>query len=87
MTLEEAKALPRHACIWVRMTNGFAQQFKTYDRGITQSKRVEVITQSFGISERQILDGQVLVEVTENGGELDNSDWRRVRPQGKGVRL
>ena len=66
MTLEEAKALPRGSYIWLRMTNGGAQQFKTYNTGITNLKRVRLATLCFDITEREILDGQVLVEITRD---------------------
>jgi hypothetical protein len=67
MTLEEAKALPSDggAYIWVRMTNNGAQQFKTYGTGISNLNRVRLATESFGITERDILNGQVLVEIEE----------------------
>lgn len=61
MTLEEAKALPRHATVWVLMTT-IAQTFKTYDPGISRFKRWRVHTDIGGLNEQSILDGQVLVE-------------------------
>jgi hypothetical protein len=69
MTLEEAKAVPHSAYIWVQMTHGFTQQFKTYNPGISNLKRdrVRLATQFWTFSVPEILDGQVLVEVTRDG--------------------
>lgn len=64
MTLEEAKALPRHATVWVLMTT-IAQTFKTYDPGISRFKSWRVATDIGGLNERSILNGHVLVEVKE----------------------
>jgi hypothetical protein len=64
MTLEEAKVLPHHACVWLLMTS-VAQRFKTYDSGIDQYKRFRRDTDIGCITERDILDGRVLVEVEE----------------------
>jgi hypothetical protein len=69
MTLEEAKALPHHAIVWVLMTT-IAQTFKTYDTGISRFKGWRVHTDIGGLDEQSILDGHVLVEVTETGEEL-----------------
>ncbi|MGA8734940.1 MAG: hypothetical protein WB558_13555 [Terriglobales bacterium] len=64
MTLEEAKALPRHAYIWVWMTS-VAQRFKTYDPGIDQYNRFRLDIDIGCIPEKEILGGMVLVEVEE----------------------
>jgi hypothetical protein len=72
MTLEEAKALPRHATVWVLMT-AVAQTFKTYDPGISRFKRWRVHTDIGGLDERDILNGRVLVEVTGEAPAEDAS--------------
>lgn len=64
MTLEEARALPHHAHIWVLMTS-IAQRFKTLDTGVTQSKRFRLATELHYLTEKEILGGLVLVEVEE----------------------
>jgi hypothetical protein len=69
MTLEEAKALPHHAFVWVLMTT-IAQKFKTYDPGISRFKGWRVQTDISLLDERAILDGRVLVEVTGDGEPL-----------------
>jgi hypothetical protein len=71
MTLEEAKALPHHALVWVLMTT-IAQKFKTYDPGISRFKRWRVHTDIGGLDEQSILDGKVLVEVTSNDDKLES---------------
>jgi hypothetical protein len=64
MTLDEAKALPHHARIWLRMGD-CVQQFQTYDSGIDQYKRFRRDIDIGCITEKSILDGQVLVEIAE----------------------
>jgi len=64
MTLEEAKALPHHAYIWLLMTT-IAQRFKTYDSGIDQYKRFRRDIDIGCITEQSIRNGLVLVEVEE----------------------
>jgi hypothetical protein len=72
MTLEEAKALPNHAIVWLKMT-AIAQSFKTYHTGISRFKGWRVQTDICGLNEQSIRNGLVLVEVTGEAPAEDAS--------------